>query len=128
VSHIGDLALLEDQMCLMGPDGYAGEGSPDRADALIWGLTEVLVNQNLTTGFLEFYAREARAAGGVAAPGGPQLGRLVRMLAPPGCGGARLLSGRDVTTWDGSPVEMTEDDARPLLAAGWQRATANLST
>lgn len=30
VSHVGSFSDLEDQMCLIGPDGYAGEGSPDR--------------------------------------------------------------------------------------------------
>lgn len=37
------LAMLEDQMCLMGPDGYAGEGSPDRVDAAVWALTELML-------------------------------------------------------------------------------------
>ncbi len=41
VSHIGSLAELEDQMCLMASDGYMGEGSPDRVDALVWALTDL---------------------------------------------------------------------------------------
>lgn len=44
VSHVGDLALLEDQCCLMTGDGYAGEGSPDRVDALVWALTELMIS------------------------------------------------------------------------------------
>ena len=32
---------LEDQLCLMTAGGYEGEGSPDRADALVWALTEL---------------------------------------------------------------------------------------
>jgi len=43
VSHVGSFPELEDQMCLMAPDGYAGEGSPDRADALVWALTELML-------------------------------------------------------------------------------------
>lgn len=43
VSHIGPLPDLEDQLCLIGPDGYAGEGSPDRADALVWALSELML-------------------------------------------------------------------------------------
>lgn len=43
VSHVGALPELEDQLCLMLPDGYAGEGSPDRADALVWALSELMV-------------------------------------------------------------------------------------
>jgi phage terminase large subunit-like protein len=41
VSHIGAFAALEDQMCLMTHEGYQGGGSPDRVDALVWGLTEL---------------------------------------------------------------------------------------
>lgn len=44
VSHVGGLPQLEDQLCLIGPDGYAGDGSPDRADALVWALTELMLS------------------------------------------------------------------------------------
>lgn len=43
VSHVRGLAELEDQMTLMTMQGFAGEGSPDRVDALVWALTEVLL-------------------------------------------------------------------------------------
>ena len=43
VSHVVGLEALEDQCCLIGPDGYIGEGSPDRADALVWALTELML-------------------------------------------------------------------------------------
>lgn len=41
VSHCGDFSSLEEQMCSMTSAGYVGEGSPDRADALVWALTEL---------------------------------------------------------------------------------------
>lgn len=41
VSHVGHFKELEDQLCAMTPAGYVGEGSPDRADALVWALTEL---------------------------------------------------------------------------------------
>lgn len=41
VSHVGEFNDLEDQMCAMTGAGYVGEGSPDRADALVWALTEL---------------------------------------------------------------------------------------
>lgn len=44
VSHVGPMPELEDQMVAMAPDGYLGEGSPDRADALVWALTELMLN------------------------------------------------------------------------------------
>jgi len=41
VSHVGTFTRLEDQLCQMTAGGYEGRGSPDRADALIWGLSEL---------------------------------------------------------------------------------------
>lgn len=41
VSHVGSHPDLEDQMANMTAAGYVGEGSPDRADALVWCITEL---------------------------------------------------------------------------------------
>jgi phage terminase large subunit-like protein len=41
ISHVGAFTELEDQMCQITSAGYEGEGSPDRADALVWGFTEL---------------------------------------------------------------------------------------
>ncbi len=49
VSHHGPMPELEDQMCLIAPEGYVGEGSPDRADALVWALTELMLINSVTT-------------------------------------------------------------------------------
>ena len=43
VSHVGTLPDLEYQLCNFTPSGYVGEGSPDRADALVWALTELML-------------------------------------------------------------------------------------
>lgn len=45
VRHVGMFPELEDEMCgLMLGGGYAGPGSsPDRADALVWALTELML-------------------------------------------------------------------------------------
>ncbi len=45
VSHVGGLPDLEDQLCLVGPDGFIGEGSPDRMDAMVWALTELMLGE-----------------------------------------------------------------------------------
>jgi phage terminase large subunit-like protein len=39
VRHAGQFPLLEDEMCLFGPDGLADGRSPDRLDALVWALS-----------------------------------------------------------------------------------------
>ena len=41
VHHVGTMPELEDQLCLFTSGGYEGAGSPDRADALVWSLTEL---------------------------------------------------------------------------------------
>ena len=43
VGHAAGLAGLEEQMGLMTSAGYQGQGSPDRVDALVWALTELVV-------------------------------------------------------------------------------------
>jgi phage terminase large subunit-like protein len=43
VHHLRGLGALEDQMCRMTVRGYDGKGSPDRVDALVWALTELIV-------------------------------------------------------------------------------------
>ena len=45
VHHVGVFADLEDQMCNFTASGYVGEGSPDRADALVWALTELMLGE-----------------------------------------------------------------------------------
>jgi phage terminase large subunit-like protein len=44
VHHVGCLTALEDQMCAFTPDlDRKALGSPDRVDALVWGLTDLLI-------------------------------------------------------------------------------------
>lgn len=43
VHHVGMYPELEDQLTLLTPDEYLGQGSPDRADAYVWALTELLI-------------------------------------------------------------------------------------
>lgn len=43
VHHVGGLPELEDQLCGFTASGYVGDGSPDRADALVWALTELML-------------------------------------------------------------------------------------
>jgi len=43
VAHLRGLGELEDQMCRMTARGYDGRGSPDRVDALVWAIHELLI-------------------------------------------------------------------------------------
>jgi phage terminase large subunit-like protein len=44
VVHVGRFTALEDQMCLFGADGSVAGRSPDRADALVWAITDLLLS------------------------------------------------------------------------------------
>lgn len=43
VSHVGVWPELEDQCCDFGADGLSGGRSPDRVDALVWALTDLML-------------------------------------------------------------------------------------
>jgi len=44
VAHVGRFDALEDQMCAFGADGTVKGRSPDRADALVWAITDLLLS------------------------------------------------------------------------------------
>lgn len=50
VRHVGMFPQLEDQLCgMLAGGGYEGPGrSPDRADALVWALTELCLSRRAT--------------------------------------------------------------------------------
>ena len=43
VFHARGLGLLEDQMCQLTTKGFDGIGSPDRVDALVWALHDLMI-------------------------------------------------------------------------------------
>jgi phage terminase large subunit-like protein len=43
VGHLGDLAALEEELMGLGEAG--GGGSPDRADALVWAVTDLMLTR-----------------------------------------------------------------------------------
>lgn len=45
VRHAHELERLEDQMCAMAQGGYLGEGSPDRLDAMVWAVTDLMLGE-----------------------------------------------------------------------------------
>ena len=45
VRHVGVLPELEDEMCDFGPGGLTSGRSPDRMDALVWALTELMLRE-----------------------------------------------------------------------------------
>jgi phage terminase large subunit-like protein len=46
VRHAGRFPTLEDVLCDFGPDGLSAGRSPDRVDALVWALTELMLGRS----------------------------------------------------------------------------------
>lgn len=53
VRHVGSLPALEDECCTW---VQGASDSPDRMDALVWGLTELMLGAAPFTGRGEFFA------------------------------------------------------------------------
>jgi phage terminase large subunit-like protein len=64
VFHVGTFPTLEDQMCGFTTDfdRKMADFSPDRVDALVWALTDLLVEPEPGHAMLEFYRMRAREA------------------------------------------------------------------
>lgn len=45
IFHARGLGKLEDQLCQMSRHGYQGKGSPDRVDALVWALSDLMLDE-----------------------------------------------------------------------------------
>jgi phage terminase large subunit-like protein len=46
VHHVGCYAKLEDQMVQLTPENMVRGKSPDNLDALVWAITELLLNKH----------------------------------------------------------------------------------
>jgi phage terminase large subunit-like protein len=62
VRHAGEFRELEDQMLNFSTAGYLGDRSPDRVDALVWALTDLLVEPEPGAAMIEYYRLRAREA------------------------------------------------------------------
>jgi len=63
VHHVGVFEKLEDQLCALTPDfdARAAGHSPDRADALVWAIADLIdLNRAGRAGMVEYYAQAAR--------------------------------------------------------------------
>jgi predicted phage terminase large subunit-like protein len=73
VHHLGVFPALEDQMCAFTPDINRAAGSPDRVDALVWALAELMIAPMRSAGIYELYRQmaeeqETRETALIAAP------------------------------------------------------------
>lgn len=118
VKHAVPMLPLEDQMLAMTGSGFDGDGSPDRLDAAVWALTELM--GDATPGIIERTRLEALKAAAPSANPNDATTFTVTMRAPPGAAGTlHLMSGRQVLVPADGLVAMTVEDSRPLLGLGW---------
>lgn len=70
VHHVERFPHLEDQLVAFTGAGYRGEGSPDRADSLVWAITELMLISSAEAwiGFFNKVAEQQRAAEKVEKP------------------------------------------------------------
>jgi phage terminase large subunit-like protein len=54
VLHAGRFAELEDEMCDFGPNGLSSNRSPDRVDALVWAISELMQECGATPRIRDF--------------------------------------------------------------------------
>ena len=47
VAHVGEHVFLEEEMIALGADGLANGKSPDRLDALVWAITELMLTRTI---------------------------------------------------------------------------------
>jgi phage terminase large subunit-like protein len=59
VRHVGAFTDLENQLCAMTSAGYLGDGSPDRADALTWCLSDLMLNAQAPVACWSTYSASA---------------------------------------------------------------------
>jgi hypothetical protein len=57
--HVGRFPELEEQMGMFTTRGYEGSGSPDRADAMVWAVTELAIEPIPDAGIFELYRQDA---------------------------------------------------------------------
>jgi hypothetical protein len=129
VHHVGTFPMLEDQMSAFTSDfdrGRAGY-SPDHVDALVWALSELMVEPVAGWGLIEYTRLEAEK---VTAD---QIGNR-KPAEPPSLanGGIEMKNSNGVSTAYGlSGTQYNADadgifivravDVGPLLAAGWTK-------
>jgi predicted phage terminase large subunit-like protein len=109
---------LEEQLLAMTSNGFVGDGSPDRLDAMVWCLHELFGAPE--PGIISYARIEALKAIAPRANPSDASTFTVTLKAPLGCSGTQhLMSGRSVLVPADGLVAMSVEDSKPLLGMGW---------
>jgi phage terminase large subunit-like protein len=118
VKHAHPMVELEEQMLAMTSNGYVGDGSPDRLDAAVWCLHDLMGAPE--PGIIAWSRSEALKATAPRANPLDTSQHTVKLKAPIGCSGTQhLMSGRQLLVPADGIVLVSAEDSGPLIAAGW---------
>jgi hypothetical protein len=117
IKHAHRMPELEDQFLAMTGNGFVGDGSPDRLDAAVWCLFELMGAPE--PGIIEWSRLEALKATAPRANPSDTSTFTVTLKSPAGISDVHLMSGRAVPVPPDRLVKMTVEDSKPLLAIGW---------
>ncbi len=131
VHHVGRFGVLEDQLCAFTTAGYRGEGSPDHADALVFAVTELMLENRAA--ILEYYCKltaERGEAAGLTEPRAPASApdvqdsagvALITLIPATPVSGVHGSSGTYYMAAADGSVAVSEVDAKALIANGFLR-------
>ena len=121
VHHVGFFPELEDQCCEYTPDGSMGY-SPDRLDALVHGLTELMIGSISNEGLMDYYRQESEAiANRLSGKVYDLPGSFVSLKGPMGINTAYGANGEKYTLDAEGLFNVKETDVRVLESAGFSR-------
>jgi phage terminase large subunit-like protein len=123
--HVGLFPELEAEMC-----GYTPttKKSPDRMDALVHAIAELMLGATAGGALIEYMKRAVAEIDTTRAPvfgfafTDPARGKTVRFIAPDGVSTVMLLSGTTTSPDPHGVVTCQESDALSLRLAGWREA------
>jgi hypothetical protein len=126
VHHVGRFAVLEDQLCALTTAGYRGEGSPDHADALVFAITELMLNDPAP--ILAYYRKlvEERQQPAATAPSAtaaakPAPPAKIRLRVPDGISAVHGSSTTLYVVGDEGVIAVPPEDVEALINTGFVR-------
>jgi hypothetical protein len=123
----GHFPDLEDQLTKFSTAGYTGEHSPDRADAMVWGVYALGVTRSPGQGLLDYYQQQAASLGVVASaemvPEAEPTAETI-LLAPPHIAQNSTFYSRDGAVYqvEAGRVRAKAADVEDLCSSGFRPA------
>jgi len=127
VHHVGTFAALEDELVTWDPSKT--QRSPNRLDALVWAVSDLVPALEPGSGICEYYEREAkqlereRLTAGVPKPLPSLADGGVRLRVKPGVTIVTDKRGRSIPVDEDGCIIVTREHAQTLARAGFHEVT-----